>query len=164
VVVDYHLGDVGDGLTLVGPVKRQWPVPRVLVYSAFADGALAALALIAGADGLLGKHELGDELCEAIRDLARGRHHLPAIPSAVAQATEARLEPGDQAIFRMLLHGLDPAMIAARLSMTHEQLGMRRSNMLRSLKPPREQLTRPPRRSTPLDYDRPKRRFRRSAG
>ena len=56
-IIDYHLGHGRDGLWLTADLKRLQPASRVLIYSAFADGALAVSALIAGADGLLGKHD-----------------------------------------------------------------------------------------------------------
>jgi DNA-binding NarL/FixJ family response regulator len=59
-VVDYHLRGGQDGLALVAHIRQQRSAPGTLVYSAFADGALAAMAALAGADGILGKHELGD--------------------------------------------------------------------------------------------------------
>ena len=92
-IVDYHLGGAEDGLWLTTELKRIEPPPRVLVYSAFADGALAVNALIAGADGLLGKHELGEEICSAIRRLAHGRHNLPAVTSSIADTMRSRLQP-----------------------------------------------------------------------
>jgi DNA-binding NarL/FixJ family response regulator len=100
-IVDYHLGDGRDGLSLIAQLKSRQPAARALVYSAFADGGLAVTASIAGADGLLGKHELGEELCDAVRQVARGRHHLPAISQSVAHVMRARLKPRDQAIFGM---------------------------------------------------------------
>jgi hypothetical protein len=63
------------------------------------------MAMIAGADGLLGKDELGNEVCNPIRRVARCQRHLPAIAPSVANAMRSRLEPRDQAIFGMLLHG-----------------------------------------------------------
>src|SRR5206468_2458242 len=92
-------GEVHDGLWLTAHLKRREPSPRVLVYSAFADSALAVTAIIGGADGLLGKHERGQELCRAIRRLARGQHRLPAITPSVADVMRSRLEPRDRAIF-----------------------------------------------------------------
>jgi DNA-binding NarL/FixJ family response regulator len=158
-VIDYHLRGGRDGLALVAHIgERQLPA-RTLVYSAFADGALAALAVIAGADGMLGKHELGDELCNAIRRVARGQHHLPAVAAATGDAMRTRLEPVDQAIFGMLLHGVAPATIAERLSMTAQQLAIRRAGMLRALKPSRAQPLWPEQGTSPLDYERPKRRL-----
>ena len=58
-VVVYQLGNGHDGLWLAAQLKRLEQPPRVLVYSAFADNALAVMALIAGADGLLDKRALG---------------------------------------------------------------------------------------------------------
>lgn len=159
-VVDYHLRDGRDGLSLVTKIRQRQSGPRTLVYSAFADEALAALAVIAGADGVLGKHELGDELCNAIRRVARGQRHLPAVPPAVADVLRGRLDPADRAIFGMLLHGVAPEMIAERLSMTPPQLATRQAEMLRSLKRSPAQPTWPEQSTAPLDYERPKRRLR----
>jgi DNA-binding NarL/FixJ family response regulator len=161
-VIDYHLRDSRDGLALVALIRERRAATRTLVYSAFADAALAAMALIAGADGMLGKHELGDELCNAIRRVARGQRHVPAIPPAVAGAMRSRLDPGDRAIVGMLLHGVAPATVAASLAITTQQLAIRRAEILRSLRPSR---IAPPgfaQTTAPLDYERPKRRLSRA--
>lgn len=157
-IVDYDLGEGKDGLWLTAQLNRAEAGTRVLVYSAFADGGLAVLAVLAGADGLLGKHELPQVLCRAIRRLARGEHHLPAISPAVAHAMRSRLESRDQAIFSMLLHGIAPVEVAARLGITAEAVRLRRSIMLGSLRPVRGGSALPPGARAPLDYDRPKRR------
>lgn len=162
-VVDYHMGDGPDGLWLTAQLKRLQPAPRVLIYSAFADGALAVTALLAGADGLLGKQELGDELCQAVRRLDRGLQNLPAITPSVAQAMRSRLEPRDQAIFGMLLHGVAPEEIAERLGMAPEALHERRAVMLSSLTPARAPSGLPKGARAPLDYERPDRRRSRRA-
>lgn len=157
-IIDYHLGHGRDGLWLAADLKRLQPASRVLIYSAFADGVLAVSALIAGADGLLGKHELGQELCRAVRRLARGHHHLPAITPSVANVMRSRLEPRDQAIFGMLLHSIDPNVIAERLGITDEELQSRRAIILRTLKPFRPPSGLPHGSRAPLDYERPSRR------
>jgi DNA-binding NarL/FixJ family response regulator len=163
-VVDYRLRDGHDGLALVAHLRQLRAAPRTLVFSAFADSALAVATVIAGADGLLGKHELGDALCDAIRRLASGRPQLPAIPPAVALAVSGRLEPRDRPIFGMLMHGLASDTIAERLSITTEQLAIRRAAMLRSLKRGQRESVLPPHNAAPLDYERPKRRSSRTAG
>ena len=150
-IVDYHLGDGRDGLSLTADLKRLRPPPRVLIYSAFADGALAVSAVIAGADGLLSKHELGQELCRAVRRLARDLHHLPAVTASVADVMRSRLEPRDKAIFGMLLHGIAPDVIAERLSITDEELHSRSAIMLRALKPGWRRSAPPPGSGAPLD-------------
>ena len=162
-IVDYRLGGAEDGLWLTTELKRIEPPPRVLVYSAFADGALAVNALIAGADGLLGKHELGEEICSAIRRLAHGRHNLPAVTSSIADTMRSRLQPRDHALFGLLLHGLAPEAIAAELQLTPDELAARRTAMLRSLSPARYDPAAPPGPRAPLDYERPRRRSSRRA-
>lgn len=160
-IVDYHLGDGRDGLSLTTHLKQLKLPPRVLVYSAFADTALAVRAIIAGADGLLGKEALGEELCTAIRRLARGRHYLPAVNASVANAMSSRLEPDDQAIFGLLLHGIQPHAVAERIGLSLEQLRDRRARILNSLKRSPSSLLAGAR--TPLDYERPHRRASRWA-
>jgi DNA-binding NarL/FixJ family response regulator len=162
-VIDYHLGDGRDGLWLTSELKRLKRPPRVLVYTAFADNALAVLTVIAGADGLLDKRELGPELCSAIRRLARGKQHLPAIRPSLAQVLRSRLTPRDQAIFGMLVHATPPDLIVERLGITHDELRIRRSTILESLRPAPRTAARRSRVNGPLDYERRRRHVRRTA-
>jgi DNA-binding NarL/FixJ family response regulator len=157
-VLDYHLG-ARDGLWLTRRLKRLDQPPRVLIYSAFADQVLAVAVTIAGADGLLGKGTLVDELSIAIRRLAGGRQSLPAVKSPVANSLRSRLNSGEQAVFGMLLHGIAPAEIAEALAITPGELEVRRSMILRSLSP-RLEIDGPAGASAPLDYELPLRRHR----
>jgi DNA-binding NarL/FixJ family response regulator len=131
-VVDYHLGD-SDGLTLCRALKRLPRPPRVLVYSAYADGALTAAAVVAGADAVTSKGSLGEEVVRTIRVLAHGRRAIPPISRAVQRSLRTRLEPTDQAILGMLLQGIAPAEIADVLSISPSRLESRRTAMLRAL-------------------------------
>jgi CheY-like chemotaxis protein len=58
VVADYHLRS-RNGLWLCGQLKRLPDPPRVLIYSAYADGLLAAGCVAAEADGLVSKGGVG---------------------------------------------------------------------------------------------------------
>ncbi len=107
----------------------------MLIYSAFADSVLAVAALVAGADGLVGKGALGPELCNAIRRLARGQQNFPAIPLSVEQAMRSQLTLSDQAIFGMLLAGVEPDVIAERLAIGLGELDYRRGIMLLAIAP-----------------------------
>lgn len=142
-------------------LKRMEKPPHVLIYSAFADDALAVIAPIAGADGLLDKRELGEELCSAIRRLVRGQRNLPAIRSALAHALRSRLKARDQAIFSMLLHATPPDVIVQRLGITHDAPTVRRSSILRSIKPARRTMSVGSGAHGPLDYERSRRDARR---
>lgn len=153
-IVDYHLG-AQDGLSVTRSLRALPVPPRVLIYSAFADATLAAAATVAGADGLLGKGGLGDELCQAVRALARGRAVLPAVAAPLAGSLRSRLEPRDQAVMGMLLHGVPDAEVAETLGIAAGELERRRGTILRALTAERRG---PAERSGPLDYERAARR------
>jgi len=82
-VVDYELADGEDGLTLTRDLRCLPQPPRVLIYSAYADTPLAALAMVAGADGVLNTARLGVELSQAVRDILNGRTRWPAVPAPI---------------------------------------------------------------------------------
>ena len=128
-VIDYHLGD-RDGLWLTQRI-RQWPSPpAVLIYSAFASGALVAAAVVAGADGLLGKTTLGEELPVAIRRLFHGGQYFPSVPQSLTAALRARVEACDQAVFSMLMHGVGADEVAERLGLTPTELEAHRQSIV----------------------------------
>ena len=157
-LVDYHLhGD--DGLWLARRLQSCARAPRVLIYSAFADHALALAAMIAGADGLLSKATLDEELCVAIRRVANGRQHFPAVPGSLARALPTRLERRDQAIFDMALHGLSCKEIAARLSITRAGLEVHRDQIVGAIAPKAMQAS-VPAAHAPLDSAGDRRRSR----
>ena len=131
-VVDYHLGDA-DGLSLCRAIKRLPRPPRVLVYSAYADGSLTAAAVVAGADAVISKGTLGEEVVRTIRVLAHGRRAIPPIPRAVQRSLRARLEPTDQTILGMLLAGIAPSEIVDVLGISPSRLESRRTAMLEQL-------------------------------
>jgi DNA-binding NarL/FixJ family response regulator len=158
-VVDYHLGD-RDGLWLTQQVKQRPSAPSVLIYSGFADLPLAIAAIVAGADGLLSKSALAEELCIAIRRLFHGRQYFPAIPDSIAAALRLRLQERDRAIFSMLVHGVASAEIRARLRIDRGELEARRRVMLRAIAPNAVHKSFAGPVHEPLDYDRSRRRRR----
>jgi len=158
-IIDYHLGD-RDGLWLTRQIKRDPDAPPVLIYSAFADTTLAVAAIVAGADGMLPKATLAEELTIAVRRLVHGRQYFPAIPASVAAALSARLTPEDQAIVSMLIHGVPANEIALRLGMSTGELDTRRELIVRAIAPKGVRAGVPAAPGLVLDYDRPVRRQR----
>jgi DNA-binding NarL/FixJ family response regulator len=114
-------------------LKRLEPAPHVVIYSAFSDGPLAAACVVAGADGLVSKGGAGSELCHAVRAVARGHSRLPLVPPTLAGAMRRRLGAEEQAIFGMLLAGIDPSEIAITLGVSEPALDARRWAMLHKL-------------------------------
>jgi DNA-binding NarL/FixJ family response regulator len=134
-VVDYQLGS-RNGLWLSRKLKRLPEPPAVLIYSAYADGILTAAAVVAEADGIVDKGGLGSELCEQIRRAARGASSLRPMPPWLGEVIRKRLSHDEQAIFGMLLAGIEPVEIAATLGMSTGGLESRLWSMLRTLEAP----------------------------
>lgn len=137
-VVDYQLGG-RTGLWLSRKLKRLPSAPAVLIYSAYADGVLAAAAVVAEADALVSKGGLGSELRDEIRRIAGGGSGLRPLPEWLGDAIRARYGPEEQAIFGMLLAGIRPAEIARTLELPDAGLESRLDAMLRKLQMPYHQ-------------------------
>jgi two-component system, NarL family, response regulator DevR len=131
-VVDYQLGG-HSGLWVSRKLKRLPDPPAVLIYSAFSDCLLAAACVVAQADGLVSKAALGADLCDRIREAARGVSRLPMVPPSLADSMRRRLDPEEQAIFGLLLAGIGTVKIARTLDLAHGELEARLWGMLRKL-------------------------------
>jgi DNA-binding NarL/FixJ family response regulator len=124
-IVDYHLPG-RDGLSLTIELKRLPHPPGVLIYSAFADARLTVGAIVAGADGIVEKGSTGEELCAAVRRIARGLRPTAEVPSEMISAIAAQLRPEDLPILGMLMNGVAPAEVAETLDITEQWLVIRR--------------------------------------
>jgi DNA-binding NarL/FixJ family response regulator len=131
-VIDYQLGG-RNGLWLSRKLKRLPERPAVLIYSAYTDGVLAAAAVVAEADAIVSKGKVGSELCHAVRAVAAGRRELPRLPPRLADSLRRRLDHEDQAIFGMLLAGLEPTEVASTLGVSAAVLESRLWELLRRL-------------------------------
>jgi DNA-binding NarL/FixJ family response regulator len=131
VLVDYHLPDE-DGLSLCLWLKTTDDPPAVVIYSGFAD-ALAMPALIAGADGLVGKSSDPMDVGEVIRAVAAGERRLPELSPQIAGDLGRRLADEDMPILGMLRHGVPAAEIAETLGLAPRALVSRRWAMLEQL-------------------------------
>jgi DNA-binding NarL/FixJ family response regulator len=131
-VVDYQLRG-RNGLWLSRKLKRLAEPPAVVIYSAYADGVLRAAAVVAQADAIVSKGELGHELCEAIRRTASGEPRLPALPPWLAETLRRRLDSEQQAIFGMLLAGITPDEAAHILGLSGAALESQLWEMLQQI-------------------------------
>ena len=131
-VVDYQLGG-RNGLWLSRKLKRLPDPPAVLIYSAYTDGVLSAAAVVAEADAIVSKGRIGSELCHEIRCAAAGQRRLPPIPPRLGDSLRRRLDHEEQAIFGLLLAGLEPAEVAATLSLSPGGMESRLWALLRRL-------------------------------
>jgi len=134
-VVDYQLGG-RNGLWLSRKLKRLPQPPAVLIYSAYTDGLLAAATVVAESDALVSKGRLGVDLCDAVRSVASGRRQLPQLPPRLGESVRCRLDHEQQAIFGLLLAGIELEEVAATLGLTMARLESQLWAMLRGLEGP----------------------------
>lgn len=152
-VVDYQLGG-RNGLWLTRGLKELPSPPGVVIFSAFANDHLAACSIVAGADAILNKGSLGDELCNTIRAVRRGRKVLPHVSGPIADLLRRRLDERDQMIYGMLLAGIPAAEIEKTLAITAGELADRRTAMLGALEALPGELPARSRGASTLDFDR----------
>lgn len=121
-VVDLQLPDI-DGATVIDFVRREHLPTCVLVLSARTDSATVYRCIELGAAGYLPKLTAGDDICAAIRALARGESVVPPELQA-GLASEIRLRraddrpvltPREMDIIRLAADGLSNAEIGLRL-------------------------------------------------
>lgn len=157
-VIDYQLGG-HTGLWLSRKLKRRSSRTRVVIYSAYCDGPLSAACVVAEADGLVSKSAVGTELCDALRRVAGGASLLPFVAPTLAEAMRRRFQPEDQAIFGLLLAGVDRVETARTLRLEPEEVDARMWVMLRTLEglglQARTTLARPAPRLAHGGYDEP---------
>jgi DNA-binding NarL/FixJ family response regulator len=131
-VVDYQLGG-RNGLWLSRKLKRRPEPPAVLIYSAYTNGVLSAAAVVAEADAIVSKGQIGADLCRAVRAAAAGQRDLPRLPPRLAESLRLQLNHEEQALFGMLLAGIDTADVAATLGLSAGGLESRLWELLRRL-------------------------------
>ncbi len=130
-LLDHHLPD-DDGLSLCLRTKSLPSPPHVVVYSAFADDAMAVRAAIAGASAVVPKATAPRMLVAVLRNAGAGGARLGLDGQALRDAG-AKLEPDDLPILGMLAHGVGDDEIAATLGLEPEWLTARRWAMLSKL-------------------------------
>ena len=127
VLMDFHLPDT-DGFTLCSRIKRAPLSPRVVVYSAYADGGLEQAAALAHADGLLAKSVPSTELCRVLRAAVQGEHELPEV---TIEDLEPLLEPDDRPLAEALLARAGAADAARAAGVARSELSDRVARLLR---------------------------------
>ncbi|MBP2475421.1 DNA-binding NarL/FixJ family response regulator [Crossiella equi] len=91
-VVDMRLPD-GDGVGLCRTLRAQEQGPHCLVLTAFDDERALVGAIMAGASGYLLKQVRGQDLVNAVREVAAGRSLLDPVTTARVLAHVRRGEP-----------------------------------------------------------------------
>ncbi|WP_372787701.1 response regulator [Paraconexibacter sp.] len=142
VVLDLKLPDL-DGLQVLAALRRAQSPVRVVLLSAFLDGAIAYEAVAAGAEAYLSKDADRERVCDTIAAVARGETVLaPEIQAGIAQEIRTRgavsrtaLSPREQEVLALVAEGhsapdigkrlyLSPATVKGHLQSLYEKLGV----------------------------------------
>ncbi|NIJ14544.1 DNA-binding NarL/FixJ family response regulator [Saccharomonospora amisosensis] len=124
-VVDVRLGERGgDGVSLCRELRSLANPPRCLVLTAFDDEEAVVGAIMAGASGYLLKQVRGQDVVNAVREVAAGRSLLdPLTTSRLLEKVRHPEEPDEltvlsereRSVLDLIGQGLSNREIAARL-------------------------------------------------
>ncbi|WP_104483428.1 response regulator transcription factor [Actinokineospora auranticolor] len=119
-VVDVRLPD-GDGVSLCRSLRSLDPAPACLVLTAFDDEQALVEAIMAGAAGYLLKQVRGQDLVNAVREVAAGRSLLDPVTTArvldrMRRKDElASFSERERAVLELVGEGMSNREIAERL-------------------------------------------------
>ena len=134
LIVDHDLAR-SDGLAHCRRIKDRPDPPGVIIYSAFANQALALAARVAHADAVVNKTEPVSSLLAAIRSVAAGETVLPAIPHEAYTTATRRLADDDLPVLAMLLGGESLPAIADVLNTDRAEVAWRAQRIIGRLRP-----------------------------
>ena len=137
------------GLVALKEIRQISPATRVVILTAYSDEQTVFPALQAGAIGYMLKTAMPEEVIEAVRDAALGRHHLDPIivkklvelvpanrPAMDQPSIESLLTPREQEILPLLTRGLSNQEIADQLVISRATVKTHVSNILQKLDVP----------------------------
>jgi two-component system, NarL family, nitrate/nitrite response regulator NarL len=121
-LVDYQLPDM-NGIDVTHALRRDSVATRVLLVSAFTDGAVVFRALEEGAAGYLAKDASRTELIDAVMQVARGETVIPSgLTEGLAAQIRLRAQPSSPAltpreldVLKGFARGLSIPQVAAEL-------------------------------------------------
>jgi NarL family two-component system response regulator LiaR len=132
-----------DGLETLKRIRAISPSTQVVILSAYQDNALVEPALCSGAIGYVLKRSDPEQVITAIRDAARGRHHVdPHILAGLVekmrdghdpQSPKPDLTPREKELVKLVAKGMTNAEIAHELVIAVPTVKTHVSNILDKL-------------------------------
>jgi two-component system capsular synthesis response regulator RcsB len=135
-------GRYGDGLTLIGYLRRHFPMLRIVVLTMLGNGALLRRLFEAGAAAVVGK---GDDLAHiglAVRHAMRGARYVSPSLRVVLDRIGARngratsslaLSPREIEVVRLFASGMSVSEIGVRLNRSVKTVSSHKVSALRKL-------------------------------
>jgi DNA-binding NarL/FixJ family response regulator len=141
VVLDISLRG-GNGIELIGEIRRLRPETRVLILTVHPEDQYAVRAIRAGAAGFMNKESAPEKLTEAIRKIASGgRYVSPALAETLASVLAGddgdephrRLSDREFEILKLLGSGKTVSEVAAELALSVKTVSTHRTRILRKM-------------------------------
>jgi DNA-binding NarL/FixJ family response regulator len=141
VVMDLSLPGVS-GIETMRRMLAHRPQARVLIFSMHDEAIFVSRALAAGAAGFLSKSSAAETLVEAVRAVAKGERYLSAdVARTLAAGRRSNhaaeklneLSPREFEVFRLLVQGLTPGQIGARLALSDKTVANYQSTVRQKL-------------------------------
>lgn len=147
VITDLSFQD-GDGLALIGDIKRFYPDLPVLALSMHDEAVYAERALRAGARGYVTKQEIDDAILIAIRRVLAGDIHLSEAMNRLfsqkfltggksgSEVSLEQLTNRELEVFKRIGHGDSTRQIALALGLSVKTIESHREHLKAKLKLP----------------------------
>ncbi len=141
VVLDVNMPG-GNGIELLGELRKLGPSPRALVLTVYSEEQYAVRAIRAGASGFLTKESAPEKLIEAVRKVASGgkyvSHELAeTLASVVAGegggAPHERLSDREFEVLKMLASGRTVSQVAGDLGLSVKTVSTHRTRILKKM-------------------------------
>jgi DNA-binding NarL/FixJ family response regulator len=138
IVLDVNLPG-GNGIDLIGEIRKENPALPVLILTVYSEEQYAVRAIRAGAAGFLTKESAPDKLVEAVRKVASGGRFISAeLGEALASlvAGEAKGKPHERLsdrefeIMKMLASGRTVSQVAQDLALSVKTVSTHRTRIL----------------------------------
>jgi two-component system invasion response regulator UvrY len=141
VILDISLPG-GNGIDLIGEIRRERPEARALILTMYSEEQYAVRAIKAGAAGFLNKESAPEKLIEALHKIAAGGRYVSAeLAEALAvlvsgdakgQAHE-RLSNREFEILKLLASGKTVSQVAQELSLSVKTISTHRMRILKKM-------------------------------
>jgi DNA-binding NarL/FixJ family response regulator len=141
VVLDVNLR-AGNGIELIGDIRKERPTLPVLILTVYPEEQYAVRAIKAGAAGFLTKESAPEKLIEAVRKVAAGGRWV----STELAETLASMLAGERSgpphellsdrefeVFKMLASGRTVSQVAQELSLSVKTVSTHRTRILRKM-------------------------------
>jgi two-component system capsular synthesis response regulator RcsB len=142
LVTDFCMphGQQPDGLALVGYLRRQYPAMAIVVMTMLNTPVTLRALHKLGVRGLLDKHAELEELLQAVRSVARGRHYLSESFARLLQSDarpvelkQVELSPREQEVMRLFGQGMSGREIARKLNRSEKTVSRHKRSAMDKL-------------------------------